>query len=111
VRLARDDAAQRRRDEPVARDRPDLGVGNRPAPPAAPAPLPLPYGLAGGGMDEERGNVEALFVHDAARDVRHGDDLRPCLRVEQARQVSAHVAESLDDYATVLERDPEIASV
>src|SRR2546425_13371588 len=42
-----------------------------------PPPLPLHHGLAGGGVGEQRGNVEALLVHDAARDVRHRADPRP----------------------------------
>ena len=62
-------------------------------------------------MRQQPRNIESVVVVNPSLHGTHGDDLGAGLAVEQAGEMAAHVSESLNDDASPLQRDAEIARV
>ncbi len=62
-------------------------------------------------MREEPGNVEPLVVVDPTLHGTDRDDFRARFNVEQAREVTSHIAKALDDDASALERNAKVTRV
>src|ERR1044072_4908319 len=72
---------------------------------------PLADPLSSRHVRDQRRDVDALVIVDAAVDVAHRDDRGPGLAMEQPREMAADVAEALYHDAPALERDAEVAGV